>query len=173
MLGVGAVSVGSAVEVGRSRGTVLLFLYWALRRLLELLMLRMRSEREKEIEILVLRHQLLVLERQVTRPQLRSADRALFAAFSRALPRRAWPSFFVTPATLLRWHRELVARRWTYPHRRPGRPGTPVEVRELVVRLRRPPCHQGAGASAAGAGARRALGWQRTPRERPKVCVCG
>ena len=53
-------------------------------------MLRMRSEREKEIEILVLRHQLLVLERQVARPQLRSADRALFAAFSRALPRRAW-----------------------------------------------------------------------------------
>jgi putative transposase len=81
---------------------VLLFLYWALQRLPELLMLRMRSEREKEIEILVLRHQLLVLERQVRRPQLRSADRALFAASSRALPRRAWPSFFVTPATLLR-----------------------------------------------------------------------
>jgi hypothetical protein len=62
------VSVGSAVEVGRSRGTVLSFLYWALRRLLELLVLRMRSEREKEIEIVVLRHQLRVLERQLARP---------------------------------------------------------------------------------------------------------
>jgi len=85
----------------------------------------------------VLRHQLQVLERQVARPQLRPADRALLAAFSRALPRRAWPSFLVTPATLLRWHRELVARRWTYPHRRPGRPGTPGDVRELVLRLAR------------------------------------
>ncbi len=123
--------------MGRSRGLVLSFLYWLLRRLLELLVLRMRSEREKEIEILVLRHQLQVLERQVVRPQLRPSDRALLAAFSRALPRQAWPSFFVTPATLLRWHRELVARRWTYPHRRPGRPETAVEVRELVVRLAR------------------------------------
>ena len=137
LLDVGAVSVGSAVEVGRSRGTVLSFLYWMLRRLLELFVLRMRSEREKEIEILVLRHQLHVLERQVARPQLRPDDRALLAAFSRALPRRVWPSFLVTPATLLRWHRELVSRRWTYPHHRPGRPGTPHDVRELVVRLAR------------------------------------
>jgi hypothetical protein len=129
--------VVSAVEVGRSRGVVLSFLYWALRRRLELLVLRMRSEREKEIEILVLRHQLHVLERKVARPQLRPADRALLAAFSRALPRRAWASFLVSPATLLRWHRELVARRWTYPHRRPGRPATSVDVRELVLRLAR------------------------------------
>jgi putative transposase len=113
------------------------FFYWLLRRLLELFVLRMRSEREKEIEILVLRHQLRLLERQVARPQLRPADRALLAAFSRVLPRRACASFLVTPATLLRWHRELVARRWTYPHRRPGRPGTPLEVRELVLRLAR------------------------------------
>lgn len=133
----GAVSVGSALEVGRSRGMVLSFLYWALRRLLELLVLRMRSQRAKEIEILVLRHQLQLLERQVARPQLRPADRALLAALSRMLPRRAWAPFFVTPATLLRWHRELVARRWTYPHRPPGRPGTPVGVRELVLRLAR------------------------------------
>src|SRR5438876_8885652 len=115
---------------------VLSFAYWSLLRLLELVVLRRRSEREKEIEILLLRHQLRVLERQVARPQLTPADRALLAEFSRALSRRAWRrSAFVTPATLLRWHRELVARRWTYPHRRPGRPPTAAEVRELVVRL--------------------------------------
>jgi hypothetical protein len=102
-------------------------LYWSLRRLLELVVLRRRSERGKEIEILLLRHQLRVLERQVARPKMRQADRALLSAFSRALSRRAWKrSFFVTPATVLRWQRELVARRWTYPQRRPGRPATPA-----------------------------------------------
>jgi putative transposase len=99
--------------------------------------LRFRSEREKEIEILLLRHQLQVLERQLGRPRLTQADRALLSAFGQVLPRRVWGSFFVTPAMLLRWHRELVARRWTYPHRRPGWPGTSAEVRELVMRLAR------------------------------------
>lgn len=112
---------------GRSEGVVLSFMYWSLRRLLELVVLRSRSEREKEIEILVLRHQLRVLERQVARPQLAQADRALLAAFIRVLPRAAWKrSLFVEPGTVLRWHRQLVARRWTYPHRRPGcRTATP------------------------------------------------
>src|SRR6266496_523986 len=114
------------------------FVYSSLRRLLELMVLRRRSEREKEIEILLLRHQLRVLERQVARPTLTPADRVLLAAFSRVLPRRVWKtSLLWTPATLLRWHRELVARRWTYPHRRPGRPPTRAEVRALVVRLAR------------------------------------
>jgi len=123
---------------GRFERTAVSLLYWSLRRLLELVVLRRRSEREKEVEILMLRHQLQVLQRQVARPQLTQGDRALLAAFSRVLPRQAWKrSSFVTPATLLRWHRELVARRWTYPHRRAGRPATPVEVRELVVRLAR------------------------------------
>jgi putative transposase len=123
---------------GRSERIVVSLFYWSLRRLLELLVLRRRSQREKEIEILLLRHQLQVLERQVARPKLTQADRALLAAFSRVLPRQAWKtSLLVTPATLLRWHRELVARRWTYPHRRRGRPATQVEVRELVVRLAR------------------------------------
>jgi putative transposase len=100
--------------------------------------LRFRSEREKEIEILLFRHQLRVLERQVSRPALTPADRALLAAFSRVLPRRAWMrSLFVTPATILRWHRELVARRWTYPGRRPGRPPTQREIRALVLRIAR------------------------------------
>jgi hypothetical protein len=94
-----------------------------LRRLLELLVLRRRPEREKEIEIPLLRHQLRVLERQVARPPVTQADRALLAALSRMLSRRAWrQSAFATPATLLRWHRGLVARRWTYPRRPPGRP---------------------------------------------------
>ncbi len=123
---------------GRSRGVLLSFSYWSLRRLLELLVLRRRSEREREIEILLLRHQLRVLERQVSRPALTPSDRALLAAFSRVLSRQAWRrSSFVTPATLLRWHRELVARRWTYPHRRLGRPPTGAGVRQFVVRLAR------------------------------------
>jgi putative transposase len=123
---------------GRSRGLVLSFLYWSLRRVLELVVLWRRSEREKEIEILLLRHQLRVLERQVARPALTPADRALLVAFSRLLPRRVWKtSCFVTPATVLRWHRDLVARRWTYPRRRPGRPATAGDIRALVVRLAR------------------------------------
>jgi putative transposase len=127
-----------SARAGLSERIVVSLLYWSLRRLVELLVLRRRSEREKEIEILLLRHQLMVLERQVARPQLRQADRALLASFSRVLPRKAWKtSLFVTPGTLLRWHRELVACRWTYPHRRPGRPATAAEVRELVVRLAR------------------------------------
>ncbi len=122
----------------RSERVAVSLLYWSLRRFLELLVLRRRSEREKEIEILLLRHQLRVLERQVARPQLTQADRALLAAFGRVLPRRVWKSsLLVTPATLLRWHRELVASRWTYPHRRSGRPATAAEIRELVVRLAR------------------------------------
>ena len=123
---------------GRSRSVVVSLLYWSLRRLLELVVLRLRPERGKELEILLLRLQLRVLERQVARPQLTQADRALLAAFSRVLARQAWKrSLFVTPATLLRWHRELVARRWTYPGRRPGRPATAAEGRALVVRLAR------------------------------------
>jgi putative transposase len=121
--------------VGRSRGLVFSFAYWAVRRLLELVVLRSRPARELEIEVLVLSHQLQVVERQVERPQLRPADRVLLAALRRVLPRRAWSSFFVTPATLLRWHRELVARHWTYPGCSPGRPATAADLQELVVRL--------------------------------------
>src|SRR5436190_7709368 len=99
--------------MGRRQGGLCRYLYWSLRRLLELVVLRRRSEREKEIEILLLRHQLRLLERQVARPQPRQSDRALLAAFCRVLPRQTWRrSLLVTRATLLRWHRELVARRW-------------------------------------------------------------
>ncbi|MGW9031402.1 integrase [Streptomyces sp. NPDC055722] len=72
-----------------------------------------RGDRAKEIEIVVLRHQVAVLSRQVDRPELSDGDRVLLAALSRLLPRSLWKSFFVTPATLLRWHRRLITRKWT------------------------------------------------------------
>src|SRR6266568_4305369 len=107
--------------------------YWLLRRLLELLLLLARSEQRKEVEILLLRHELQVLRRQVARPQLRPADRVVLAALSQALPRVR--SLLVEPATLLRWHRELVRRRWTFPRRPPGRPLMVSQARQLVLRL--------------------------------------
>src|ERR1044071_4305918 len=66
-----------------------------------------------EVEIAVLRHQLAVLRRQVARPRYTPADRMVLAALAKLLPRQRWPVFLVMPATLLRWHGELVARRWT------------------------------------------------------------
>ena len=93
---------------------------------------------DKDVEIAVLRHQLKVLDRQAGRPSFRHADRAFLAAASRLLPRGRWGSFLVTPQTLLRWHRELVRRRWTYRRpRQAGRPPIDPETRELVLRLAR------------------------------------
>jgi len=89
---------------------------------------------ERDIELLVLRHQVKVLRRQVKRPRLHRLDRVLLAAASRALPRSTWSSFVVRPETLLRWHRELVRRKWTYKRRgRPGRPPIDPEIRDLIV----------------------------------------
>ncbi len=97
-----------------------------------------RLQDEKDIELLVLRHQVKVLQRQVKRPRLRRLDRVLLAAASRAMPRSQWSSFLVRPETLLRWHRELVRRKWTYSRRgHPGRPPIEPEVRDLIVRLGR------------------------------------
>src|SRR5712692_177933 len=107
--------------------------YWLLRRLLELLLLLARSEQRKEVEILLLRHELQVLRRQVARPQLRPADRVVLAALSQALPRVR--SLLVQPETLLRWHREFVRRRWSFPTRPPGRPPMVSQARQLVLRL--------------------------------------
>ena len=92
----------------------------------------------KDLEILVLRHQLRVLQRTASPPRLRTIDRVLLAAASRVLPRDRWVAFFVTPATLLRWHRELVRRKWTYRKTgRPGRPPIDAAVRALIRRLAR------------------------------------
>src|ERR1039457_3668476 len=106
-------------------------------RVMALVLLCFRSSDYKELEIVVLHHELAVLHRQASRPALRPSDRAFLAAASRLLPRARWRSFFVTPETLLAWHRRLVARRWTYPGRCPGRPRISREVRELVLRLAR------------------------------------
>jgi putative transposase len=113
------------------------FLYLALRRVLELVALCFRSTEFKELEIVVLRHELEVLRRQLGRPRLREADRVLLAAAGRLLPRSSWGSLFVSPETVLRWQRRLVARRWTYPHKRLGRPPVSLEVGRLIVRLAR------------------------------------
>jgi transposase InsO family protein len=112
-------------------------LYLVVCRLFALLVLLGRGDRSKELEILVLRHELSILRRQVGRPRFEPRDRLMLAALSRVASRRCWSAFPVRPETLLRWHRRLVARRWTYPHRRPGRPPIEREVRELIVRLAR------------------------------------
>jgi transposase len=91
----------------------------------------------KDAEILVLRQQLAVLRRQVPRPRFSWSDRALVATLARLVPRERWAGFLVTPETILRWHRALVRRRWTYPHRRAGRPSIPNETVQLIVRLAR------------------------------------
>jgi len=83
----------------------------------------------------VLRHELSILRRQVARPRPSPRDRLLLATLSRVLPRRAWQAFFVTPQTLLRWHRELVSRRWTYSQRQLGRPPLDPSIRVLILRL--------------------------------------
>jgi putative transposase len=94
-----------------------------------------RSGGSKDLEIIVLRHQLAVLRRQIDRPELTDDDRTLLGAIAAALPRRLREGWLVTPDTLLRWHRRRVARHWTQAKRPPGRPPTSAELRRLVLRL--------------------------------------
>ena len=93
--------------------------YSIVRSLLDLLVLCRKTEAALQIEVLALRHQLRVLERQVHRPRFQPSDRLLLSAFTRMLPRPAWRSLLVSPETLLRWHRELVRRKWALYARRP------------------------------------------------------
>jgi transposase len=107
------------------------------RRLLKLLRLGPTPD-DKDVEIAVLRHQLAVLRRQVSRPRYSPTDRAALATLARLLPRERWAAFLVTPATLMRWHRELLARHWTYPHRKEGAPNAlDSDVVALILRLGR------------------------------------
>src|SRR2546428_9063279 len=109
--------------VGHDRRFVTLrLLYLVLRTAVDWLGLLTRSGASRDAEILILRHQLAVLRRQVARPRPCWADRALQAALSRLVPRTRWPRLFVTPETVLRWHRDLIRRRSAAADRQPSRP---------------------------------------------------
>ena len=111
--------------------------YLMLARVLSWLALLARSDAAKDVEILVLRHEVAVLRRTNARPALTWPDRAVLSALSRLLPAPLRRMRLVSPRTLLRWHAQLVARRWTYPHRSPGRPATTAPIRALVLRMAR------------------------------------
>ncbi len=113
------------------------FVYLAVRAVLGALVRSRRGLHVKDIELLVLRHELEILRRQVARPKLGAADRALLAAVACHLPRSSLGVLLVTPRTLFRWHRALVRRKWRQPSGRRGRPRLSAEVRELVLRLAR------------------------------------
>jgi putative transposase len=111
-------------------------LYLFFRQLMAWCGLLARSSRSKDAEILVLRHEVAVLRRQVSRPRLSWADRAVFAALTRLLSQAGRRHRIVAPATVVRWHRDLVTRRWTQPRRRrAGGRCTAFELRQVVLRL--------------------------------------
>ena len=111
-------------------------LYLIFQHMLGLLLLMARTSSTKDIELLVLRHEVAVLRRTSPRPRLEWADRAVFAALVRRLPRALRCHRLVTPGTLLRWHRRLVRQRWTYPNM-PGRPPINEAIATLVTRMAR------------------------------------
>ena len=111
--------------------------YLMLIRVLSWLTLLARSDTAKDVEILTLRHEVAVLRRTNARPTLTWHDRAILNALNRLLPALLRHLRLVSPRTLLRWHAQLVARRWTYPHRSPGRPPTAPPIRAMVLRMAR------------------------------------
>jgi hypothetical protein len=108
------VSSGDAVLAESASVVVRTLGFFVLRRILGVVG-SSRSPAVKDVEIAVLRHQLAVIRRQVARPRYTPADRMVLATLGRLLPRDRSKAFLVTPSTLLRWHRELIRRRWTYP----------------------------------------------------------
>jgi hypothetical protein len=128
------------VDVRPSSSVASSLLYLGFSRLLSLVCCARQSESDKEIEIMVLRHQVHVHQRQLhARVLYRPSDRAILAALSRLLPRNRWRSFLVTPDTLLRWHLEAAKHKWRRWRKRraPGRPPMSDELVELIVRLGR------------------------------------
>src|SRR6187200_262953 len=111
--------------------------YLMLIRVLSWQALLARSDAVKDVEILVLRHEVAVLRRTNPRPTLTWLDRAVLSALSTLLPAPLRRMRLVSPRSLLRWHAQLVARRWTYPHRRPGRPPTASPIWALVLQMAR------------------------------------
>ena len=111
--------------------------YATVRLLLDLFLLRCRSVATRDLELLVLRHEVRVLRRRTKRIAWRPGDRLVLTALSRCLPRASWQAFPVRPKTLLHWHRELVRRKWAVFGRRrgPGRPPLPATARDLVLQL--------------------------------------
>jgi hypothetical protein len=145
--------------------------YLALCCSVQLLVLLARGDAAKDLELMVLRHQLGVLRRQVPRPKLAPADRALLAAISRVLPRSRWSCFLVKPETLLGWHRRMVAGSWTYPRHGHGRPPLDEHVQQLIVRLAQENPRWGTSASRASCCG--LASGSRSPRSVPPCVAMG
>jgi hypothetical protein len=126
--------IGGHRQSGMIAAVSLRLSYLIFQQVLRLLLLLGRTTSTKDVELLVLRHEVAVLRRTNPRPRLDWADRAVFAALIRQLPTRLRDHRLVTPRTILRWHRRLVRERWTYPNR-PGRPPIDDNLVALVVRM--------------------------------------
>ena len=140
---VGVLTCAVLLRSGRwgweSRGVLLMLVYMITRFVPAVVTIFVRREVSKDVELLVLRHENAVLRRQVKRVRYQPAGRVWLSALARLIPRHRWAEVFgVSPDTLLRWHRRLVAWKWTYPRSpAPGRPSTSASIRRLVVAMAR------------------------------------